>query len=265
MKNKILSTFVLAAISCSSLTSLANMTYQSDAPADTPVKENGSWNTLMTDSYITAMIKKKYIADDRINSFNIAVKTVEGQVTLSGTVPSEKIEQLAVSIAKEVEGVKHVNAEFAITEDNMLKKVAIDTIITSKIKIAFLDDSDINGLDINVVTKNNVVTLEGKVPSEKAKLKAIAIAKIVKGVDKVNANLVIEKGQASDVTITSAIKLKIFGESDLDSFAIHVSTIDGEVFLTGVVKNRAAKNRAIAIAQETKGVKRVNSDGLKVA
>lgn len=257
MRNKFLSVVSIAAISCSSLVSLANDTSQKNSSSNT--SQSSSWDSLLPDSYITATIKKNYITDDRINNFNIRVVTINGNVTLTGTVPDEQIKKLAISIAKSTKGVENVDTNLVITEDSLLKKASNDAVITSKIKALFLNDSDINGLDIKVETINNVVSLNGTVPTNAAKLKAIAIAKIVKSVKTVNSNLTVKESNPSDIKITSAIKIKIFGDSELDGLDIHVTTVNREVTLSGAVESESAKARAISIAKGTEGVKKVHS------
>lgn len=61
-----------------------------------------------------------------------------------------------------------------------------DTWITTKVKSELLADSDVKGTDINVSTKNGVVTLAGVLDNQLAIDKAITIAKNVKGVSDVD-------------------------------------------------------------------------------
>jgi len=64
--------------------------------------------------------------------------------------------------------------------------MAGDAWITTKVKSQLLADSDVKGLDINVSTKDGVVTLAGKVPTTAMRDKAISVAQGVKGVKKVD-------------------------------------------------------------------------------
>lgn len=66
-----------------------------------------------------------------------------------------------------------------------------DAAITTKIKAAFLAESDIRSLDINVTTKDNVVTLAGSTDSLASSKKAEEIARGVSDVKHVNNQLVI--------------------------------------------------------------------------
>ena len=63
-----------------------------------------------------------------------------------------------------------------------------DTWITTKVKADLLATENVSGLDIKVETVNGVVTLTGAVSNQAQKDKAIAVAKQIKGVSKVDAS-----------------------------------------------------------------------------
>ncbi|HEY9210791.1 MAG TPA: BON domain-containing protein [Methylotenera sp.] len=67
-----------------------------------------------------------------------------------------------------------------------------DATITTKIKAAFLAESVINSMDINVTTKDGVVTLTGSADSLASSKKAEEIARVVSEVKQVNNQLVIK-------------------------------------------------------------------------
>lgn len=62
----------------------------------------------ITDKEITAKIKAKFIGDPEIKAFSIDVDTLNGVVTLTGIVDTERQKERAMSLAKSVEGVKQV-------------------------------------------------------------------------------------------------------------------------------------------------------------
>lgn len=68
---------------------------------------------------------------------------------------------------------------------------ASDDALYDKIRVAIAGDRDAGGAPIEVVVKNGVVTLTGKVDSERIKTKAEKIAKKAKGVKKVDNQLTI--------------------------------------------------------------------------
>src|SRR5262249_33640901 len=68
---------------------------------------------------------------------------------------------------------------------------------------------------------------------------------------------------AEDSTITTKIKAKIFAHSVDEASAVHVTTTDNVVTLTGTVESEAARKRVLDDTNRTDGVERVN-DLLKV-
>jgi hyperosmotically inducible periplasmic protein len=65
--------------------------------------------------------------------------------------------------------------------------------------------------------------------------------------------------------ITATVKARLAADPTVSAFAIDVDTADGVVSLTGVVNDEQARQRAIQLAQETEGVKRVETQNLRLA
>ena len=63
-----------------------------------------------------------------------------------------------------------------------------------------------------------------------------------------------------DTGITTRVKTAIFHEPELKVMAIHVSTEDRVVTLSGTVKTRAERSKAIQAARNVEGVKAVKSE-----
>jgi hyperosmotically inducible protein len=66
-----------------------------------------------------------------------------------------------------------------------------------------------------------------------------------------------------DSTITGKVKTQLTKDNHVKARNIDVDTVEGVVYLTGVVDSWAEANRAVKIARGVKGVKRVES-GLQV-
>ena len=64
-----------------------------------------------------------------------------------------------------------------------------DAAITAKVKTALMADPDVKALQIDVDTKNGVVTLNGKVDQRTSVDKAVKIARAVDGVQSVETHL----------------------------------------------------------------------------
>jgi len=172
------------------------------SPLSVAVAADRSATQRVDDAAITAQVKTRLLADEVTRSININVDTEAGVVTLRGTAPSAAAKAKAEEIAKSVEGVQVVADSLLVGDSSMnpqtatakVKKAASegehaagDAWVTTKVKAQLLADSDIKGLDINVSTKDGVVTLAGLVPSKTVRDKAIAIAQGVKGVKSVNS------------------------------------------------------------------------------
>ncbi len=63
--------------------------------------------------------------------------------------------------------------------------------------------------------------------------------------------------KTTDAAITSAVKTKFLGDTQVSGLKIDVDTKDGVVTLTGSVKSAAEKAEAIRLAKTTTGVKSV--------
>jgi hyperosmotically inducible protein len=186
---------VIKNIGIASITALSICTF-----ACVPIQLNAreakseSVATAVSDTAITASIKAKYLADEQIKGLDIHVKTINGKVTLTGKVPSLDIEDHAISIAKNTDGVKEVISKLNTKEAKSASVAAAvsDTAITASIKAKYLADEQIKGLDIHVKTINGKVTLTGKVPSLDIEDHAISIAKNTDGVKEVISKLSIK-------------------------------------------------------------------------
>lgn len=61
------------------------------------------------DTSITAAVKSKYLLDDTLKGLQISVDTVQGVVSLTGTVQNDAAKELATQIAQGTEGVVRVD------------------------------------------------------------------------------------------------------------------------------------------------------------
>jgi len=66
------------------------------------------------DGIITAKVKSALLADPNVKSFDIAVVTRKGDVQLSGFVDNQAQIDLAIELARKVEGVANVGNEMSI-------------------------------------------------------------------------------------------------------------------------------------------------------
>ncbi len=85
---------------------------------------------------------------------------------------------------------REVKAEVSAAAERV-GDLASDAATTASIKTKLLADSELSGLQINVDTKDHVVTLTGPAPDASAKARAETIALAVSGVKSVHNNLTV--------------------------------------------------------------------------
>lgn len=68
----------------------------------------------------------------------------------------------------------------------------------------------------------------------------------------------------SDSWITTKVKSKLVVDQEVSGFDISVETRDKVVYLSGEVENQSQVNHAVEIAEDTEGVKRVDSTALRI-
>lgn len=88
------------------------------------------------------------------------------------------------------QGAENVKAEVNEAA-NQVSQAADDTAITASVKADFVKDPDLSALQIDVDTKDGVVTLHGSAPSITAKERAETIARAVSGVKSVDNKLTV--------------------------------------------------------------------------
>jgi osmotically-inducible protein OsmY len=150
-----------------------------------------------------------------------------------------------------------------------------DTGITTDVKAKFMADDVVKSSQIEVSTKNGVVTLTGNVDNEAAKHKAIELAKATTGVknvvDMISAREASGKGDApdpgrsigevvTDAGITMSVKSQLLDDPLVKGLKIDVDTRESVVFLTGTVGSDAERQKAIQLAKDTKGVTDVKAN-----
>jgi len=142
-----------------------------------------------------------------------------------------------------------------------------DSMLTSKVKVALIDDPVTKAGQINVETYRGVVQLGGFVDNTQQKEQATKVARSVTGVKEVRNDLLVSTKPAAtsgqgvdDGMLTSSVKAKLMDDSTTKAYQINVGTEKGVVQLTGFVDSTAMKTRAGEIARSVEGVKDVRND-----
>ena len=76
--------------------------------------DNRSSTQVAEDHTISATIRRKFSADSNIGRYAVGIRTVDSNVTLSGTVGSFPARDRAVQIATDTDGVKRVRNQIMV-------------------------------------------------------------------------------------------------------------------------------------------------------
>jgi len=171
-----------------------------------------------------------------------------------------------------------------------------DAGIATKVKSKLAADDTVKAYQIDVDTRDKVVTLSGNVDNQAAKDQAVALARGTEGVADVVDNITVAGGSAAmpgeggapapggegdaamggnapnpepdrsmgevmdDARITAAVKAKLLADPIVGGLKIDVDTREGVVYLSGDhMKSQAEIDQAVKLTRETSGVKSVEN------
>jgi len=143
-----------------------------------------------------------------------------------------------------------------------------DAGVTTKVKAKLAADDTVKAYQIDVDTREKVVTLKGTVSNPAAQTQAVRLARETEGVTSVVDQIVVNAPNAgpampdmptdmSDAGLTAAVKTKLLADPDVAGLKLDIDTVNGVVTLAGKVATAAEKAEALRIARETSGVKSV--------
>lgn len=233
------------------------------------------------DAWIKTKLTTTYTLNEHLNPFEIGVTIKDGTVTLSGVVENDIEKELAEEIAWGVEGVQKVENNISVepetegrSEEQDFSGVVNDASTTARVKYRLLWNRHTDGLDIEVNTKNGVVSLEGLTATEIEKELAVKIAENTTGVSDVVDNLKVSEKEAaeeqksvlektgsfmSDAWITSKVRTILLFSKEAEGSDVEVGTQDGVVTLEGSAKSEKQKQQIIELAENVTHVKSVQS------
>lgn len=237
-----------------------------------------------SDNDIKTHVEKALQADPSLKDSSISVQSVNnGVVLLAGTAKTMTDHLSAVEVAASVPGVRRVASEIQ-SPDTLADAViwregqqrqpaeaahevgdaARDVWITSATKLRLLADKNTPALDINVDTRNGIVTLFGIVPSNPAKAAAEADAHKVSGVKQVVNELQVVPSaarkavKARDDVLQREVKQAFENRDDLKDINVQVKNCVAR--LSGTVPSGMQRLEAAVVARSTHGVCSVLDD-----
>jgi osmotically-inducible protein OsmY len=236
-----------------------------------------------------AQIQTTYNLSPYLRAIDLKVSVHGDKATLSGKVNENAGKELAEQIALGANGIKSVDNQIVVDPEYVppmltspvrkYGEIVDDASITAAVKSKLLWSKYTDDLNTNVDTNRGRVILTGTADNKEAKAFAGQLARSTNGVKSVDNRLEIKPKAASDTSngtihktseaisdtwITTKVKSTFMYSSDVNSSDISVTTSEGIVTLSGNLDSLAERNMAIELAQNLRGVKKVNAEGLTV-
>jgi len=236
-----------------------------------------------SDADIEKQVSTALKADTTLKDSSITVRSVNnGVVLLGGTAKTLTDHLSAVEVAAHVRGVRHVSSEIQSPDSLADKEIwrerpaqkseadygAVDASrdlwITSMAKMRLLADAETPALDINVDTRDGVVTLFGMVPGQDAKRAAEADVRKVSGVRSVRNELQVVASakqpavKAQDADVQRDVEKGLQDRVALKDVDVEVKNCVAR--LTGTVPSGMQRLEAAVVARSTTGVCSVQDD-----
>ena len=226
-----------------------------------------------TDDRIESTAKQSYVFLQYLKDDDIAIKSEDGVVTLTGTVAEKSHKDLAEETVASLPGVKSVVNKLQSKGERVDENS--DAWVTMKVKAALLLHRNVSAMT-EVSTKGKIVTLRGEATSQAQKDLTTEYVKDVDGVKEVDNEMTVsakatenpdektmgEKvrnvGDAiDDASITGLVKVTLLYHRSTSGLRTKVETDKGVVTLTGMARSAAVKDLATKYAEDVYGVKSV--------
>jgi len=198
----------------------------------------------VTDERIERAVEREIWTSDAMESHLVDVDVADGVVTLSGTVDNLFAKERSAQRAQLVKGVRAVVNKVDVDVDPIK-----DSTIRSGIEDAIRTDPATEAFEISPVVQNGHVILRGTVESWAEKELAGAIAKSVKGVERLDNKIDVQpEFDRPDAELRQEIEQRLRWDASVDHALISVGVNNGHVTLEGTVGSAAEKARAISDA-----------------
>src|ERR1700686_2456289 len=220
------------------------------------------------DATTTSRVRTALLLSKRVSPFDIKVETMQGEVTLTGQVPSDEVKDVAGAIAQDTAGVKQVHNDLGINptaernpETERLGERVADLEVKTVVGDALSKSPELKDKHIDVQVKSRIVTLGGALETAAQKYTAEQIAWQASGVQGVTDNISVSLAPAApetpDEKLARRVEFELYSTKafPLKTMQIHVN--NGTATLTGNVSSRAERLLAEKIAQSVDGIRKV--------
>jgi len=133
-----------------------------------------------------------------------------------------------------------------------------DDDLAMRIEARLIAERDMPSRWINVEVTDGAATLTGYLPNRNHINRAVAICRGISGIKSVDSQIMIGKPKFSDFIsdswITAQVKAALLRDPVVSGLSIHVETMDGRVYLQGIVRHPGQRRRAVKLTRTVDGV-----------
>ena len=214
----------------------------------------------MDDERTELSARQSYIFKTYLQADDIKIQSIDGVVTLTGTVSDESHRSLAEETVADLPGVKTVDNGLEVKGERPAENS--DVWLTTKVKAILLFHRNVSAMT-DVYTKDGIVTLRGEATSQAQKDLTTEYAKDVEGIKDVKNEMTVTKTskktetvgeKIDDASITAQVKMMLLYHRSTRALKIKVETKNGVVTLSGRAGNATEKDLATKFANDVNGV-----------
>ena len=218
------------------------------------------------DDRIESSARHSYVFRTFLQADDIKIQSLNGAVTLTGTVSGEPHKFLAREAVANSPGVKSVDNRLEVKGERPAENS--DAWLMMKVKATLLLHSSVSGVNTEVSdVKDGIITLRGKADSQAQKELTTEYAKGVEGVKDVRNEMTVVGAKTSrnvgrdvdDASITAQVKMVLLYHRATSALNTSVTTNKGVVTLGGKATSAAEKELATKLVNDVNGVKSVKN------
>lgn len=147
---------------------------------------------ILSDTDIRAKIDSLWIQKGSGLFTHVGLSVQNGQVLLTGSVPTAEARNQAEKLAWEVKGVKAIFNEIQVGEPHSFGDASNDVWISTKVRSELIATKGIHSNNYSVTTFNGVVYLLGVAQNQQELNKALWVIKSIKGVKNVISHMTVK-------------------------------------------------------------------------
>jgi osmotically-inducible protein OsmY len=215
---------------------------------------------IRTDEQIKKDIVDEVYRDYRVDASNVKVEVTNGQVTLTGTVPTYTAREAANTATWGIAGIKEVTNLLTVRFPDTFD-VPTDAQIKRDAERRLAWNPDVYSVDVDVSVLGGVVTLEGTVDAYWKRWQAENLVAQARGVIDIENHLaVVPTGSFIDKDVATDIEAALERNLYVDAEKVTVEVEHGRVTLSGSVPTYYGRARAYEAAAHTPGVVAVDNN-----